>query len=208
MKLINPPITVVCFSYLLITGCSKLAGITVGIKSIKEVDEKTIIKYARKYSIPEADCYQIDTAYSGYLNSEKFTEKKLEKNNHYQPLQAIYYNRSGNIETYHINCNAGGFPNLKWNRNDNFSVFLPKQQTQLDSLVLLSVQLKYLLPLPATTHTETADYEYTVIVYWCRFMGRQSRRLIKTVQDNYRLASDKKVKVLYVNVDNLFAGKL
>ncbi len=208
MKLINPPITVVCFSYLLITGCSKLAGITVGIKSIKEVDEKTIIKYARKYSIPEADCYQIDTAYSGYLLSGDTVNRKTEIHNHYQPLQVIYYNSSGNIESYHINCKTGGFPNLDWNRNDNFAVFPPKQQTEIDSLVPLSAQLRHLLPLPKTTHIEVADYEYTVIVYWCRFMGRQSRRLIKTVQDNCRLASDKKVKVLYVNADNLFAGKL
>ena len=208
MKLINLPIAVVCFSLLLNTGCSKLAGIAVGIKSIKEVDERTIIKYARKYSIPEADCYQIDTAYSGYLLSGDAVNRKTEINNHYQPLQAIYYNRSGNIEAYHINCKTGGFPNLDWNRNDNFSVFPPKQQTEIDSLVPLSAQLKYLKPLTGTTLTEIDNYDYTVIVFWCRFMGRQSRRPIKTVQDNYKLAKDKKVKVLYVNVDNLFAGKL
>jgi hypothetical protein len=36
-------------------------------------------------------------------------------------------------------------------------------------------------------------------------MGRQSKNLIHTVQQNARLAADKRIKLLYVNNDNLFS---
>jgi hypothetical protein len=36
-------------------------------------------------------------------------------------------------------------------------------------------------------------------------MGRQSKRLIHFVQENSKLAKDYKVKIIYVNTDNIFA---
>lgn len=39
-------------------------------------------------------------------------------------------------------------------------------------------------------------------------MGRQSKRLIGFVQDNVKLATDKRVKIIYVNTDNFFADNL
>ncbi len=37
-------------------------------------------------------------------------------------------------------------------------------------------------------------------------MGRQSKRLIHFVQENYKLAKDFNVKIIYVNTDNVFAS--
>jgi hypothetical protein len=42
-------------------------------------------------------------------------------------------------------------------------------------------------------------------VYWNRFSGRQSKRLVRVVKDNVRLAKEKKVMVIYVNSDNFWA---
>ncbi len=36
--------------------------------------------------------------------------------------------------SFHVNCNAPGFPNLQWNNNGYFDVFVPKTQTFCDSL--------------------------------------------------------------------------
>jgi len=87
------------------------------------------------------------------------------------------------------------------------TTFPPKQQAPIDSIVSLETQLKYLKPLSQTTKLLNDSYDYILIVYWNRFMGRQSKRLIRFVQDNSKLATGKKVKIIYANTDNIFAGE-
>ncbi|MBK9643394.1 MAG: hypothetical protein IPO72_19480 [Saprospiraceae bacterium] len=48
-------------------SCSSILTGLYGMKKIKTVDEKTIVRYAKKYSIPTADSYELDTAYLSYL---------------------------------------------------------------------------------------------------------------------------------------------
>ena len=60
-------------------------------------------------------------------------------------------------------------------------------------------------PLSTTQKFNSTDFDYVVVVMWSRFMGRQSKRLINLVQDNVNLAGNNKVKVLYVNNDDIFA---
>jgi hypothetical protein len=93
---------------------------------------------------------------------------------------------------------------LKWNRNDNFSVFPPKQQAPLDSMVNLETQMRFLQKLVQTETFLAKDYNYVVVVFWSRVMGRQSKRLIKFVQKNALLAKEQKVKIIYANVDGIF----
>jgi hypothetical protein len=59
-------------------------------------------------------------------------------------------------------------------------------------------------PLNNAPFPDLRTYDYTVLVYWCRFMGRQSKRLVRVVQDNVRLGEGKKIMVLYVNTDNFW----
>ena len=175
-----------------------------GMKSIKEVGETTILKYGKKYNIPNQDSYRIDTAYFSFLFSIDTTRYKSQIKNHYQPLQALYYDNKGNLQSFQVNCYAGGFPNLQWDRDSIFSVFVPKQQAPLDSIVPLETQMKYLFPLSQTEKISVEEYDYIIVVYWNRFMGRQSKRLIKFVQENAKLSKDKKIKIIYANNDNLF----
>ena len=86
------------------------------------------------------------------------------------------------------------------------NTFPPKQQAPIDSIVPLETHLKYLKPLSETKTIQTDNYDYIVIVHWNRFMGRQSKRLIRIVQDNSELVTDKKVKIIYANTDNLFVN--
>jgi len=169
------------------------------------IDEKTVVRYATQYNIPTADSYELDTAYFSYLFSLDTTRYKEQIKNHYQPLQALYYDNSGHLKSFQVNCYVGGFPNLKWDRNAIMTTFPPKQQASLDSVVSLEKQLSFLRPLPNSHIMKTDKYDYIVVVYWNRFMGRQSKRLIRFVQENSNLATEKKVKIIYANTDNLFA---
>jgi len=176
-----------------------------GMKKTKTVDETNIARFAKKYNVPESDNYELDTAYFSYLFSLDTTKYKYQIKNHYQPLQALYYDNSGQLKSFQVNCYAGGFPNLNWDRNEIMTTFPPKQQAPIDSIVPLETHLKYLKPLSQTENIQTDHYDYIVIVHWNRFMGRQSKRLIRFVQDNSKLATDDKVKIIYANNDNLFS---
>jgi hypothetical protein len=183
------------------TGCAALYG----LKNPASRSPEEIIKTAKRYGIPAEDSYQIDTAYRAMLRQWDTVQYQVAIKNHTQPLQALYYTADGTLETFHVNCYAGGFPNLRWNRTRAFDVFPPRQQAPLDSLVPLTVQLQYLQPLIGTTTTRPLPHERVIIVYWTHFMGRQSKRFIRLIQRNAALAPDpQKVKILYVNVDHLF----
>ncbi|HLG04374.1 MAG TPA: hypothetical protein VI731_12320 [Bacteroidia bacterium] len=202
---INKLILLVLVISITLTACTNFVLRIYGMKSIKAVNEKTILKYGAKYQIPQEDSYEMDTAYMTYLFSRDTSVYPSEIKNHYQPLQALYYNKSGELVSFLVNCDVGGFPNLAWDRYGSFTTFPPKPVTPLDSLVPVDMQFKYLRPL-AKTKTFSADsLDYVVIVYWSRFMGRQSKRLIHFVQENKKLAAGKNVKIIYANTDNLFA---
>ncbi|MBU3661831.1 MAG: hypothetical protein FGM41_01340 [Bacteroidetes bacterium] len=188
-----------CFS-----SCSSIFLAAYGIKSPERIENKVLLKTAKKYGIPTSEIYLLDTAYYAYLETFDNTLYREQINNHFQPLQALYYNKDGNLRSFHINCYAGGFPNLKWNRNGNFDTFLPKQQAPLDSILPLQVHLKYLQSLSGNVFPSSPDYDYYVIVYWNKFMGRQSKNLVKQVQANANLASEKKIQIMYVNSDLFF----
>lgn len=191
-----------------LTSCNAIFTGLYGIKKLKTLDENTIVDYAKKYNIPLSDSYKMDTSYYSFLLSLDTAQYSEQIKNHYQPLQVLYYNKLGKLESFQLNCYTGGFPNLKWDRNEIMTIFPPKEQAPLDSILPLSLHLNYLQQLPQTVKIETNNYDYVVIVHWNRFMGRQSKRLIRTVQENTALAKHKTVKILYVNTDNLFAKQL
>ena len=174
------------------------------MKKIKSIDEKTIYNYAKIYNIPSDDVYELDTAYFSYLFSLDTAKYKSQIKNHYQALQALYYDKSGHLTSFQVTCYTGGFPNLNWNRNATMTTFPPKQQAPLDSIVQLKTQMIYLKPLSQTKKLPSDSSDFTVIVYWNRFMGRQSKRLIRYVQDNCKLEPKRKIKILYANTDNIF----
>ena len=91
-------------------------------------------------------------------------------------------------------------------RNEIMSTFPPKQQAPVDSIVPLEKQMKYLKPLSQTATLSSDSCDYIVIVYWNKFMGRQSKRLIRFIQDNSKLETERKVKIIYANTDNIFTG--
>jgi hypothetical protein len=187
-------------------GCTAgvIAGLY-GMKKMKQIDEKTIVRYSKKYAIPVSDSYELDTSYFSFLLSCDTSVHKKQIKNHYQPLQALYFDKSRKLTSFQINCYAGGFPNLDWNRNEIMSTFPPKQQAPPDSILSFEKQLSFLRPLTTTEHLSTDNIDYIIVVYWSKFMNRQSRRLIRFVQQNSKLSNDRQVKIIYANTDNVFA---
>jgi hypothetical protein len=198
-------ITLLCVFGLL--SCSTILTGIYGIKKIKRVNKNTIVRYAKKYNVSSTNSYELDTSYFLFLTSLDTIKYKLQIKNHYQPLQALYYDNTGYLKSFQVNCYAGGFPNLKWDINGIMSAFPPKQQAPIDSIIPLETQLKYLNPISPSFKLSIDSYDYIVIVYWNRFMGRQSKRLIHIVQENCKLEKEKKVKIIYANNDNIFVEK-
>ena len=205
MKNFYQGILLSCLAAMSVSSCSKIITGIYGIHNIETVDKEAILKYEKKYRIPNADSYQLDTSYFTNLFSLDTIKYKSQIKNHYQPLQTLYYDNKGNLQSFHVNCYAGGFPNLKWNRDGNFKTFLPKQQAAIDSILPLYKQLEFFIPLHNRNDFQKEDYDIFVVVFWNKFMGRQSKRLVQYVQKNVTLSQNNRVKIIYVNNDNIFA---
>jgi hypothetical protein len=190
--------------FFMLQSCSPLLLKTYGLKTIKPLTSEEIIRQGKKYKIPVSEAYELDSTYYTFIKSLDTNRLNQVIKDHFQPLQAIYYDKIGQMCSFHINCYCGGFPNLKWNRNGNFDVFLPKQQAPIDSVFTLEKQLSFVQPLAHHDTLNIKSFDYVIVVYWTRYMGRQSKRLIELVQKNARLTNRERVKIIYVNSDNAF----
>ena len=189
-------------SAIFLTSCSAILFKTMGLKKGKELTQNQIQEQALKYGINKSESFEIDTSYFSYvMNKETATEEQIK--NHIQPLQVLYYDKNGDLISYNVNCSVGGFPNLKWNKYGAFDEFPPISQTKVDSLIGLN---EHLALIQNTDTIATQNYDLFVLVHWSRFMGRQSKRLINEVKNNISLNEKHKVKVLYVNTDNMWAN--
>lgn len=203
MKLTIIPLSLIIMIYSL-QSCSSIILKSYGMKKTKELSKNQILKQGISYNIPENDSYELDSSYVNYVLSLDTIQFKQEQKNHLQPLQALYYDQKGQLKSFHVNCYTGGFPNLKWNRFGTFDEFIPKQQAPLDSILPLEKHLEYITPLNNNSLDKMDEYNYIVIVHWSRFMGRQSKRLIKIVQKNVAQNKTHKTKIIYLNNDNNF----
>ena len=148
----------------------------------------------------------MDSSYFSVIQEMDTTRFKRDQNNLLQPLQVFYFDALGTLISYHVNCSVGGFPNLKWNRFGSFNQFPASKSVELDTMVYINDHLLHVNPLNNAPFPDLRNYEYTVLVYWSTFMGRQSKRLVRVVKENLRLSKDKKVMVIYVNSDNFWAN--
>lgn len=187
-----------------LTSCMALVKSIYGVQDAKIVTDRELEEFSTKLKIPSADSYSLDTNYLTYLYSFDTTTFKHQIQNHYQPLQALYFDKTGRLAKYYINCYAGGFPILKWNRKGNLKDFPPKGQAPLDTLLTLDQQLALISVINNAEPLDFTLYDYTVFIYWNHFMKRHSRHLIKSIRKNCGRASVYNVKIVYVNNDNFF----
>lgn len=188
---------------LLLSSCTPLVLRTMGMKKPHHPTEEEFYHFGQKWNM---SIYFQQTLLLSYIDEiEKLSNvhPKLAKDL-LQPIQAMYFDASGKLISYHINCYAGGYPNLNWNRDGKFEVFPAKTQASCDSLVSLTWLLPFLKPVEYPC-VKIKNLDYTVVVFWSRWTGRQSRHLVELVQKNLKLASkDTRIQIMYVNTDEVF----
>ena len=130
--------------------------------------------------------------------------------NHYQPIQASYYDRSGYLISFHVNCFAGrveGVEDFIWNQKNAFASFVPGTVAPLDSILSLNKHLSFIKTF-ASKSIDTTGYsafDYTVIIHWSKKLYPMgATKLIKIVNDNAVLANDQAINIIYVNNDDLW----
>ncbi|WP_201985852.1 hypothetical protein [Hymenobacter rubidus] len=189
------------FALLLLSSCQAVFTGIYGIREPAQLAAGELPKLAVMYGIPpNSRSAVLDTSFWRFIRRMQQQAPNVAKN-HYQLLQAVYYDAAGRQQSFHINCYAGGFPNLHWNANGILAHFPPAQQAPRDTALTLAEHLRYLRPLALPT----LPPDYTVVVHWSRFTTRQSRRLIRAVRQNVALApAGTRVTTVFVNTDDFY----
>jgi len=151
----------------------------------------------------------LDTNYIHYLFSFDTSKYADEIKNHYQPIQATYYDKAGKLVSFHINCYASigveDKDDLNWNQHNAFTSFIPKTVAPIDSILPLSKHLQFLKTFDnkAIDTTGFSAFDYTIILHWGKnWRPRDCQNLFAIVKNNAALESGKKLNILYVNDDN------
>lgn len=122
----------------IIQSCSPILGLY-GVRNPKEISEKKIINYSKRLAIPKDAIYQLDTSYFSFLASLKMKlndsmitdtlkKKELKKlvQNHYQPLQALYFNKKKKLGIISDQLLRWWFSKLKLGKRWYFNYFPTK----------------------------------------------------------------------------------
>ena len=158
-----------------------------------------------KLRVPDDNTFVLDSVFRNFYEKiGRLNEQVM--HDHVQPLQINVYNANGQLISFHINCYAGGLIHLRWNVNGRFDSIPPKTAIPVDTTMNasrhLSMILNYKTGLRLSDNSE--KYDYLFVVHWCVFWKRQSKGLVKFVE-KYKLAHrEYKIKVVYVNDDNLY----
>lgn len=189
----------------LLTSCST---VFFGFRNPHKVSDVDIEEDARAWHIPLEDLYVNGSRklyYCFYLQNKEGYQSLAK--NHMQPLQALYFDEKGKMISWHINCLAdASLGHINWNNNHVMETFPPGQAAAPDTLLSFPYLQQMLRPLPGTKMDEKTHYDYTVVVYWNAFIRKASKKLIHAVKKNLALAGDARVRVLWVNNENDFAG--
>ncbi|HET8963229.1 MAG TPA: hypothetical protein VFM99_04995 [Chitinophagales bacterium] len=206
----NVIINSLVFTFVLFSAssCQPILKAFVGVNNVKQYSANEILIKSNRYHLANENLYEIrDTAYWAFIKSYEgkmlnnyYTFKDL-----YQPLQVFSFDSTGILQFHLINCKVGGFPNLKWDRYGYFDIAPLKMPSTLlsDSTLKLNTIKEYYLPISINQDVSNTEFNECIIVYWNYFLGRQSKRLIKKIQE-YNINTNSNAYVYYVNTDNLF----
>lgn len=206
-------ISVVAFLIILtFSSCNAVLTTIYGMKSPGNYTPFEILNIGKQYKIDTSECFILQKTYNNYFDSvgalygynpNTCDTSQLFKN-HYQPLQVLFFDKSGKLVAFQNNCYAGGFPNLRWNRHNTFDSIPAKSVIPIDTLLKFSTLVNF-INYPDGDKLNIGvlnDHDYHIAVFWTTFMGRQSKRLIRIIQDKY--SNDKNISILYINADCIF----
>jgi hypothetical protein len=112
----------------------------------KYLSQEDLENSRREFNLPKEKTFRLDTNYIRYLFSFDTTRYADQIKNHYQPIQALYYDRNGQLVSFHINCYAStGIPDsdLNWNQQNAFASFVPRTVAPVDSILPLNKHLSF-----------------------------------------------------------------
>lgn len=198
-----------------LSGCNLLIMSMYGFKSSDDVlSKKEIENIAFSYGIKPSEIYFLQRSYIDFfdsigmihnhnLRSCDTSQISQQFKNHFQPLQILFFDNTGKLVSFLNNCYSGGFPNFKWNRNHELDYIPAKGNTPLDSLIsfgdllrcINNIEGKYL------DKDSCINQNYSIVVFWTTFMGRQSKRLIHIIKNKYSHEKELNINILFVNVD-------
>lgn len=136
-----------------------------------------------------------------YLDKNKylsFIRKKLTDSNTIQkfcqPLQILSF-KDGVLHSMSVNCNAQGFPNLKWAiQPDSLGRFSSGNVSQIPEQIYTQNYLS-----ACGVDSTLYDAKNQIVVQWSYLTGRQTRLLLKKIQKKYP-----KKHIIYINNDAIF----
>lgn len=201
-KLLRP--LLLFLSILSLSSCKLILG----IKDEKYLEDKEIVKYAKKFDVPGPVFYKIDTV--SYMKAVKETNQRAPKLAQHvmQPLQMRIFNRTGLSTLSLVNCDVGGIFKLDWNRLHSFDKFPPNMKDigKPDTTFNLKVELEKIIPIHSLQSAINTDADVIIIIYWTRLTTRYSKDLIK-LMNNYKVKfKDESLRIVFVNTDNLFVN--
>ncbi|MBX2905807.1 MAG: hypothetical protein KF744_07210 [Taibaiella sp.] len=123
--------------------------------------------------------------------AENISDKGLKKDLR-QPLQYWIFD-NGELISNMVNCDAGGFPNLKWPIEKNFvGKTINAKNTGPDFYTRLLRAQKI----------DPGNNTHIMVVNYSRFMGRQNKRFLKECKAF--IVAHPKYRAYYNNMDNTF----
>jgi len=200
----------------------------VGLKPMKAMDDEAIVRNGEKYGIPKNHEFQYRFD-AEYLRAEvsKANDGNSPIKNLSQPLQLRFFGQSDTMLFNYKNCDvAGGFlPD--WNRFGLFATIPPDtmhfpkkgkfcrssddpvrfQELYQDTILLFPQEMANLIPLsvaPPASQINLSDADLTIIVVWTVWMKRYTKRLFKQLDQYQKMHPDKKIQLIYVNMEHLF----
>lgn len=192
----------------LLSSCGFVIEKMAGVRSARPLTPQEHHRFIRKLGASSDQLYYADTNYIQGLNKiYPDSSLNLQRKNHYQPIQVLYYGHSSLASFSMINCYAGGFPKLNWNEGGRFDTYPPLSGAPVDTLFTFERLQQLIRPVNTSIEMKVGSQEpFIAVIYWCRFNFRESKRLHRLVKENLQ-KSNAPWRILYVNTDRYLAGE-
>lgn len=168
-----------------LSACARIYGIK---KEVNYTPAIEIMRLNAKHRIVSTSIF--DSVYRQDVKTQINT-KSLRKDM-LQPLQFWIFD-SGHLVASKVNCDATGFPNLRWHI----------EQTYTDRKVYAKVEEALFYHKFMSIHKiDEQEYSKVMIINYSYFMGRQNRRFLSGCKRF--LKQHKDIHPVYNNLDNSF----
>jgi len=197
-------ILIIAFAFV---GCQSAMKGLMGIKDVKPLYTSDLPDLSIEFDISPDMFYLIDTtSFLQFLSSLPDTSQL--KHDFYQPLQVMAFDSTGRKYTHIVNCSIGGFKNLDWNKYgafDSFPLSCGKFYNS-DTTVNLRRTFSFFYQQKGVgiTNPDFSTADEIIVVFWVKFMKRQSQRLIDLINNYEEKFINKDIRVYYIALDNLY----